>query len=305
MTILNLPEAGRKEDNSASRKLQHSMKRILIIIATVYSLGVQAQGFELGLQMGVSNYVGDLSNNSVSLYLGESNFAVGAFATYHFNPWIGATLEFNYGTITGQDANSSFVDIQERNLSFRSYLVDGALTAEFYIPGFQPYNLSRPVSGFLFGGIGFQAFNPRTLYEGQWVELQPLGTEGQAPYSKVTLSIPFGVGMKYAVTDQLNVGLRIGTRRTFTDYLDDVSGNYVSYTELLAQNGELAAALGNRTGEYLNISEPVIVPTGTPRGDGSPADWTFFGMITVSWNLLDNGLVGSRGRGKRRAGCYD
>ncbi|MBR9922856.1 MAG: porin family protein [Bacteroidetes bacterium] len=281
------------------------MKRLFFLLAMAWSVGGFSQGLELGFQVGASNYVGDLSNNSVSMYLSESHLAIGGFATYHFGPLVAATLEFNYGTLSGQDANSSIEDVRERNLSFRSYLIDAGLTAELYIPGFQPYNLYRPVSAFLFAGVGINAYNPRTLYEGQWVELQPLQLEGQAPYSKVSLSIPFGVGMKYAITDRLNLGLRIGARKTFTDYIDDVSGTYVSYTELQASNGELAAALGNRTGEYLGTNEPFIVETGTPRGDGSASDWTFLAMITVSWNLSDNGLVGSRNRGKRRKGCYD
>ena len=279
------------------------MKRLVFLFALLFSLNANAQ-IELGLQVGASNYVGDLSNNSVSMYLGESHLAIGAFGTYHFGRMFAATFEFNYGVISGQDANAPLEDVRQRNLSFRSMLLDGALTGEFYIPGFQPYNLASPVSGFVFAGVGFQAFNPRALYEGTWVELQPLGTEGQSPYQKITLSIPFGVGFKYALTDKFNLGLRIGTRKTFTDYIDDVSGDYVSYPELLASNGELAAALGNRTGE-LGLGEPVVVPTGTPRGDGTASDWTFLGMVTISWNLSDNGLVGARGRGKRKAGCYD
>ncbi|MCB0704581.1 MAG: outer membrane beta-barrel protein [Saprospiraceae bacterium] len=280
------------------------MKRLLLLFVLCYSTGINAQGIELGFQVGGSNYIGDLSNNSVSLYMSETHFAIGGFASYHFGPIVAATLEFNYGTISGRDSNSSDETVRARNLSFRSYLIDAGLSAEIYIPGFQPYNLYRPISGFLFVGVGMNAYNPKTVYDGQWVNLQPLGTEGQAAYSKVTLSIPFGVGMKYAITDGFNLGLRIGARKTFSDYLDDVGGSYVSYPELLASNGELAAALGNRTGEFLN-TEPVIVPTGSPRGDGTASDLTFLAMFTVSWNLSDNGLVGSRGRSKRKTGCYN
>ncbi|MCC6726156.1 MAG: hypothetical protein IT258_16735 [Saprospiraceae bacterium] len=83
-----------------------------------------------------------------------------------------------------------------------------------------------------------------------------------------------------------------------------MSGNYVSYPELLAGNGQLAAALGNRTGE-LTGSEPVVVATGTQRGDSAKKDWYFIMGVTVSYNFLDNGLMGSRKRGGRRAGCYN
>jgi hypothetical protein len=124
------------------------------------------------------------------------------------------------------------------------------------------------------------------------------------PYKTFAFAIPFGLGVKYALSDRINLGLELGARPTFTDFLDDVSGDYVTYTDLLAGNGQLAAALGNRTGE-LTGSEPVVVPTGTQRGDGAKKDWYFILGATVSYNFLDNGLMGSRRRGGRRAGCYD
>ena len=111
-----------------------------------------------------------------------------------------------------------------------------------------------------------------------------------------------GLGVKYAVTDKLNIGIELGARMTFTDYLDDVSGTYLSYPELLAGNGPLAATLGNRSGELLG-GEPVIVPTGTPRGDNRARDWFFNAGLSISYNFLDNGLVGSRNRTRKKAGC--
>ena len=84
-----------------------------------------------------------------------------------------------------------------------------------------------------------------------------------------------------------------------------MSGDYVSYPELLAGNGDLAAALGNRTGELTIDGEPANVETGVQRGDGAKKDWYFILGLTVSYNFLDTGLMGSRKRGGRRPGCYD
>ncbi|MCB0627352.1 MAG: outer membrane beta-barrel protein [Saprospiraceae bacterium] len=284
------------------------MKRTLFLLPLiVFSWSLRAQYFEVGGQIGLSNYVGDLSYNSSALYLGESHFAAGVFGRFNINQFMAVKLGLNYGSITGRDENATDAFIRERNLSFKSSLVEVGLTGEFNIPGFMPYNLARPLSAYLFGGIGYTFFNPKAFYQGRWYDLQPLGTEGQglpgfeAPYQKSTLVIPFGLGVKYALTDQLNIGLEIGARRAFTDYLDDVSGNYVDFQTLLAGNGELAAALGNRTGEYLG-TEPVLGETGQ-RGDDKVADWYFLAGLSLSWNFLDNGLVGSRGRSTKRSGC--
>ncbi|MEZ5059160.1 MAG: hypothetical protein R2879_19155 [Saprospiraceae bacterium] len=162
---------------------------------------------------------------------------------------------------------------------------------------------------YLFVGIAASSFNPKAKYNNEWVALQPLGTEGQgiggndSPYSKVAFAIPFGIGFKYAFNDLWNIGLEFGARKTFTDYLDDVGGTYTSYNELLAGNGQLAANLGNRTGEYLD-TEPINVPTGTPRGDNVTSDWYFIAGLSISYNFMDTGLVGSRRRSRGgRRGC--
>ncbi|MBI5914374.1 MAG: outer membrane beta-barrel protein [Bacteroidetes bacterium] len=290
------------------------MKKVLQILAlAVLPVTVFSQHLEAGILLGGANYLGDLSNNSGQVYFKETKPAVGIFVRQNFNHLFVARLGFNYARVAGRDANVRNDDfVHDRNLSFRSSLLEFSLTGEFNILGYQPYALARPFSPYIFGGIAFTKFNPKTRYLGSWVALQPLGTEGQGmeqfpdrdPYKLGTLAIPFGVGVKYALTDRINLGLELGARRTFTDYLDDVSTTYVSYPELLLGNGELAAALGNRTGE-LSGGEPVIVETGVQRGDDAKKDWYFILGLTVSYNFLDNGLMGSRRRGANRPGCYD
>ena len=287
------------------------MKKLFQILSlvTLPLLGT-AQHFEVGVLIGASNYLGDLSNNSSSLYIKESKPAFGGFAKYNFNHLLALRGGVNYTWVAGRDANVKNDDfVRMRNLSFRSSVLEVGLTGEFNFPGFQPYGLYMPFSPYIFGGVSYFKYNPRARYEGNWVDLQPLGTEGQgmagreAEYGLSAISIPFGVGLKYAISDKINLGLELGARRTFTDYLDDVSGTYVSYPELTAGNGELAAALGNRTGELNETGEPAIVPTGTQRGDLKGQDWYFILGVTVSYNFLDNGLMGSRGRSRSRAGC--
>ncbi|MEY3368543.1 MAG: hypothetical protein RI973_1698 [Bacteroidota bacterium] len=283
------------------------------ILLVFFPLLLSAQHTELGIMLGFSNYIGDLSNNSNNIYLNETRPAVGLLARYNLNDYLAFRLGGAYTRLSGRDANVSNDEfIRQRNLSFRSSLMELSLTAEVNLPGYQPYGLFKPFSPYLFAGVSVARFNPQTRYQGDWVDLQPLGTEGQglpqypergAPYKLNTFSIPFGLGIKYALSDKINIGLEIGARRAFTDYLDDVSTTYVSYEELLSGRGELAAALGNRTGELAG-AEPVSVETGTRRGDNNANDWFFILGATVSYNFLENGLMGSRQRQRKRAGCY-
>lgn len=285
------------------------MKKLIFLALGTFPLLTQAQYLELGAAAGLSNYLGDLSLNSQKVLMRNSGFSGAVFGRYNFNPLLAARLQLNYLNIRGSDALAADDVIRQRNLSFEADVVEFALIGELNVPGYNPYNFERPLSPYLFAGIGAFYFNPATVYNGRKTALRPLNTEGQGlpdrprPYSAVSLAVPLGAGIKYAITDKLNLGIELGARMTFTDYLDDVSGTYMGYPELLAAKGELSAALGNRTGE-LQGGEPVIVPTGTPRGDSNPRDWYFSTVFSLSYNFIDNGLVGSRSRtGRKRAGC--
>ena len=290
------------------------MRRILFIaIATVVlPFGLFAQSYEAGLMFGGSSYQGDISPETVNLSTGKIHPSLGLFFRYNVNKYLSAKANFSYGTISGDDARSSDEGRRSRNLSFQSNIIEFGITGELNLFGYEPGTLQRRYSPYLFGGVAVFHHNPETNYEGELVELQPLGTEGQGiegfeePYKLTQVAIPFGVGMKYAITSRLNIGAEIGFRKTFTDYLDDVSGTYVAYSELLRENGELAAILADRRGELIEDGSdvPVIVETGTQtRGNPDQSDWYTIAGITVSYTFYPkSGLGQNRGK-KNDLGC--
>ena len=279
------------------------MKKILFFFCFVYSGLLSAQSFEVGVMAGVANYNGDLSPKSINGAMSEFHLAFGGFGRYNINQYFAARAHINYGSISADDAKASSVSQQQRNLQFRSNILEIGLAGEINFPGFQPYNLYRPFSPYIFAGISLFKFNPKAEYDNKSVALRDLGTEGQGmaafsdrqKYSLWNLSIPFGAGVKWAITDMLAIGFEAGLRKTFTDYLDDVSTTYVNYGELAAANGELAAALSNRSNE--------AKVTGDGRGDPENDDWYMFFGITISHHFLDNGLMKSRRKSKRKKGC--
>lgn len=281
------------------------MRLSTLLIALLLPFLAAGQHLEAGLTVGASNYLGDLSENSSRVFLKETHFSGGIFGRYNVNDFVGVRLGLQYGSLSGTDANADAVDVRQRNLSFKTNIYEVSLTGEFNILGYQPYALSRVFSPYLFGGIAFFHFNPQAEYEFQTIDLQPLGTEGQGlpdrpePYRLTEFAIPFGLGLKYALSDKWNLGLELGIRKTFTDYLDDVSTTYVAYEELLAARGEQAANLAIRQLD----AQPGDIVTGTPRGDDTETDTYFILGFSISYNFLDNGLVGSRGRNRNRKGC--
>ena len=274
-------------------------KTIYAFVLFILPFMVSAQHFEVGITGGISTYEGDLSPSSGPINIGKINPMGGIFARYNFNNFITLRVGGNFGLVAAADDP----DKRPRNLSFRSRIIEGHLIGEINILGYQPYALERPWSPYLFGGVAFFNFNPKAEYQDDWVELQPLGTEGQGlaaypdrkNYKLTEFSIPLGLGIKYALSDTWNIGIEVGVRKTFTDYLDDVSTTYVENSLLLEQS-ELAAALADRS------AEPRAAGTG--RGSAENDDWYVFTGITISRNFLDNGLVGSRKRGRRsKTGC--
>ena len=275
-----------------------------LLIALFFPIFMNAQHAEFGLMGGTSHYLGDLAPSSSRVSLGTTHFMGGAFIKYNFNNFVAVRLGGNYGKLSADDAKSSIESQKIRNLSFESKLIEGSLIAEFNILGYQPYNLARPFSPYVFAGVAFFNFNPKADFNGDLIELQPLGTEGQGlaefperkMYQLTQFSIPLGVGVKYALSDQLNLGLEIGMRKTFTDYIDDVSLTYVDEVLLAENRGPETVALANRTGSPID--------TGSSRGNADNNDWYLISGITISYNFIDNGLVGSRKRGRRKNdGC--
>jgi len=258
-----------------------------------------AQHFELGANLGVSYYEGDLTVSTIGGRLDQINFGGGGFVRYNINNFVAARASVNYGSLSGEDGG----DRESRNLNFSSNILEFALTGEFNILGFQPYNLERVFSPFIFAGVAVFKYNPTTIYEGQTVDLQPIGTEGQGlaafpdrkRYNLTQFAIPLGGGLKYAFNDAWNVGLEGGIRITFTDYIDDVSLTYPGRELLLENGGEIAADLSDRSLDG--------VEAGRVRGNADVNDYYFFAGITISYNFLDNGLVGSRGRRRSKTGC--
>ncbi len=288
------------------------MKRFLFIsiVCLVSFVPLRSQHLEVGATVGASNYLGDLAPSGLWTSLGEMNFSGGAFVRYNAIEWVTIRAGLNYAKVSASDAkaNSSTGSSRTlRNLSFRSNVYEFHLTGEINIMGYQPYNLYKPFSPYVFGGIAVFKFNPQTLYEGSWYNLQPLGTEGQGlpdnagKYKLTEFSIPFGAGVKYAINDTWNIGLEIGMRKLFTDYLDDVSTSYPDLASLEAVNGPIAAELSWRGDEVDADATPPNAGTG--RGDVTDKDWYTISGITVSYNFLDNGLVGSRRRSGRKSGC--
>lgn len=252
--------------------------------------GAMEQKWEFGFWLGAAHYSGDLSP-SLTQYYQLFRPAGGVFSRINVNPRISFKTMVAAGTIVGDDTWSNNPYHQARNLSFRNTILEAGVHLEFNFFSFVLNSRDFRFTPYTFIGMGAFAHNPQAELDGEWYDLQPLGTEGQQfpdysgrqPYSLVQIAIPYGGGFKWNVRDGLNVCFEIGYRGLYTDYLDDVSTTYIDNGVIAAgQNGGIAAALADRSGEV--STEPIGIE-GKQRGNSQTVDAYIFSGIQVSYTI--------------------
>lgn len=203
----------------------------VLLLALAMPLLMFAQPkWEGGVFLGISNYAGDL-NKSTLPRMGESNVAFGVMGRHHFDYRWAVRANLFYGKISGDDAN--FDDDAERagrGLAMTSSLVEFSLMGEWEPLGERRYlsgeGFQKLFSPYFFAGIGL-AFNNPELDTSNFIDddtfAERLNQDLNASYSNTNFTIPFGIGVKYDVTQQFLVSFELGARPTFTDYLDGVS----------------------------------------------------------------------------------
>ncbi|MFZ4398392.1 MAG: DUF6089 family protein [Bacteroidales bacterium] len=273
------------------------MKKIIIIICGIFlTISTYAQRSELGLMLGTSYYLGDI-NPSSQFY--KPNIAGGLIYRYNLSPHWAVKFDALYGTVEGSDAD--FGEI--RNLSFKSHILEFSTQIELNFWEYFTGSKSHRFSPYIFAGLAIFNYNPQAVDSvGVWHDLQPLGTEGQGTitypsrkqYSLTQLAVPFGIGFKYSVSKAICIGLEWGLRKTFADYIDDVSTTYVDRNLLSSEKGLIAGYLSDRTPELLYLvdpNDPLSIahrPAHLPdeqRGNSSTTDWYSFAGVTITFKL--------------------
>ena len=215
---------------------------------------------------------------------------------------------FTYAIVGGADRFSEDAELIKRNLAFETRVFEFSAMGEYYF-----FNLyDRRYSPYIFAGLAVYRYDPYA-YNGttQKIFLKPLSTEGQGlpgyanrkPYSLTQPALPFGGGIKFAVTDNLRVGLEFGMRKLFTDYFDDVSTTYADQNDLLAARGQLAVDMAYR-GDEVPTGSPTYPTKGEQRGGEKNKDYYYFSGLHLTYRLGgDGGGGGGRNGGKSKTGC--
>ena len=207
------------------------MLRYILSFLAIWSLAaLHAQVNEIGLTGGATYYIGDL--NPTKHYPRDTKLAGGLVFRHNFNDRYALRLQGLYGTLQAYDSDSKDTLQLIRNLHFRSRLIECSALLEINFFKYRKKDKEGKLwTPFVFGGLAYYRADPQALLDDTWYRLQPLGTEGQGtsarpdsePYKVDQLAIPFGAGLKFNF-GRIHMQVEWGLRRTYTDYIDDVSG---------------------------------------------------------------------------------
>lgn len=172
----------------------------------VMALAVQAQQSEVGFGLGTLNYTGDLARTYNIL---NSRPAATVFYRSNVSKVVSIRAALTGGNIAASDKRPIDAFAEQRNASFSLFLLEASTVMEYHFMNWRDDRHIMRFTPYLFAGLGIFGIS---------------GTENKpSEYSNVQGAIPFGLGFKYILRPQWYVSLEFGARKTFFDYLDNVS----------------------------------------------------------------------------------
>jgi hypothetical protein len=264
----------------------------------------KAYRYEWSAGVGASNFLGDLgganqigTNGFKDLELSLTRPSLTFGLKYKLTESIALHSHVTYGQVRGDDKLTKEPFRNNRNLNFKSNIYELNINFEYSFlysrqgGGYRLRGVKRASSlealGYVFAGVGVFKFNPKGQFNDKWYELQPLGTEGQGisegrkKYKRTQVCIPIGIGGRYFFNRRMGIGVEFGIRKTFTDYIDDVSKTYYDKNAITQANGSVAGSLSDPS---LNSSSPQGL-LGNQRGDAVDNDSYMFLMFSFHYKL--------------------
>lgn len=266
-----------------------------VLVATMLGHAATAQyeyvqQGEFGITAGAAHYFGDINTRAA---LNRPKPAFGVFFRKQFNNYLGMRISAHYAQVGYSDIYSKNAYQQRRNLSFNSNIWELAVHGDFNFFKFMPNDPNYIFTPFMSLGVGVFSYDPYAMLEGRKAFLRPLGTEGQnkgykgrKPYNTMALCIPIGVGVKYNLTEKINLSFEIGHRITTTDYMDDVSTTYAGADKFdLLPNGQPGTARLLQDRSYEIDPTNLLGVEGRQRGFNKQKDQYIIAEIGLSFNL--------------------
>lgn len=273
------------------------------------------------LGIGITNFLGDIGGRDkegthfspADIDLNSTSFAGHLGLRYRIASNFATKTLLQYGLFAGNDTYTNQVNRRNRNVRFQTHLFEISQQFEFILArneqfgsrhrryglkGFRPKNFQI----YFFTGVSFFGFIPQGQGGGYgWTNLRPLKTEGQGltknteEYERYSFGIPLGFGYKMGLTQMWSMSFELSYTHTFTDYLDDVSGNYFDNDLIESNYGSKAAYFADPSlGPF-----PDWTVAGKPRGNSDYNDVYIYFNVSFIRNISYKHTVKSKRKHSR------
>ena len=294
LSVLSVDQAAaqqsRRKINQKRKRMINNGNRQATFSGARLPFANARQYITIGISANALNYFGDIvpRDNILSTDIAYTRPGLGISSMARLGPSFALRAAFMYGRISSNDFGVADPSDEEasyryvRNLQFRNNIKDLSIVGMLDIfPNDATVSLRMRFTPYVFAGVSVFHHNPQGLVPdqailteehltdpfvpaeaGEWVALKPLQTEGpDQTYSNFQISIPMGVGVRFRLNNWFDIEGEVSYRYLFTDYLDDVSSNYVDKRTL---DSDLARVMSDRS------LEPVDAVSGERREIYSP-----------------------------------
>lgn len=264
---------------------------VVLMPATMLAQRWKRERYEWMASAGASQFLGDVGGRNqigsdyfFDLDAASTRYVVNIGLRYKLSEYFAARTNLTFAEVYGDDAYTEEPWRNNRNIHFRSPVFEWSVTMEgsFMRESTGSHYKIRRVRGrgkkgsqvYVYGfvGVGLMFMDPHAKYEGTWFSLRALRTEGQGfvpgreQYSNWQFVIPFGIGMKYTLDKRSSIGIEYGLRKTFTDYMDDVSTSYV-YTKWGEERWPASMNIVTEALGYDRVAKALADPSLAPAPD--------------------------------------
>jgi len=207
---------------------------IIFLSSLLLSFPVVGQNVDVGIAGGLSYYIGEI-NPSMQM-VNRPKPSIGLFYRKNINKRYALRYGVNYAKLAATDKIRSTNLSEYRQLSFSSDLWEAYGVLEF---NFIPYQINNRTtskfSPFVFIGLA-------TFKVGPEVKGRDLGASES---DLISVSIPFGLGVKFDLSGNLGLGIEWGIRKTFSDKVDGLPEEYTNGYQLSnTQNNDWYSIVG-------------------------------------------------------------
>ena len=177
------------------------------LLTFLFSYDASSQQHEVGFGLGGFNYTGDLARDFA---VRHTRPGLGLLYRYNVNNHLSLRGALHGGWMAGSDTPPYDALATQRDTSFSTGITELSAVAEYHFLDWKNNIRLLRWTPYFFAGVGVAFLGPHQ--------------EQTESYSRTQPVIPFGLGFKYMVNPVWVLSLEGGVRKTFTDYIDNISG---------------------------------------------------------------------------------